>query len=151
LDLILGIFHTNKDFSIRFLIYIYINRMGKAFLYEVPQKQYLLVMTILPVCLLESLHNYVCLTQSSEFVIKIRYFLYRALLPIEMIGEMMCVLKVDNNSLYVKFCMMFYLIMFCAIEVYDNYTVSDRLYKDHINIELKRQKHEEALYDKKEQ
>jgi hypothetical protein len=103
LDILLALSHTNKSFSTRYFIYIFLNRFTKSFLYDISHTEYLLVMTIFPMTVMEALHNYVCISLNNVFVLKIRYFLYRALLFVELAGEVMLIYNMDHYSSLINF------------------------------------------------
>jgi len=150
-DLILCYIESNKEFSLKYLIYIYINRIAKAFLYTIIEKQYLLILSILPWTILESLHNYVSLTQNSVFFINLRYFSYRVILPISLMGEIFSIRKMDHHSNFFKLFLYLYLILFFILELFDNYKVSERMYNDYAKIYQMKNRRKEEFIKKKDQ
>jgi len=152
LDLILAATHTNNEFSIRYLIYVFLNKLAKSFLlYPLTEKQYLLAISIFPMLILESLHSYVSISKNSAVIIKLRCLAFYALLPLEFLGEAICIHKLEHHSTYFIFFMYLYLLMFAIIEFVDHFTVSERISKDYLIYKLIEYKEAEKLIIKKDQ
>jgi len=127
LDYIVSFTQNNKEFTIMLLLYTYFNRIAKSFLYDVPQQQYLLIITIIPLCLLEILHTYICVFLNNDNLVKLRKYLFRVLLPVQLYGDMMCIYYIEHDSWSIYFSLYFYLIIFFLVEMYDNYLVSEKI------------------------
>jgi len=151
LDLILGFTYDIKEFSLNFMLYFYINKYAKVYLYGMKSKRYLLFLTVLPMTLMESLHYYVNINNTKELTIKLRYYSYRFLLPINLIGDILSILNIEHHSTFFICFLIMFLIVFFLVELYDHYHVSNVMYREYKNYLLLTINEKQELLIKKDQ
>ena len=143
LDLVLYASHQCPQFSIRYLLFTHTVKIAKSFLYGVStytDQQYLLVITLLPVMIMETLHTVLCIYPHNDLLINLRLFAYRALMPLQLFAEMLCIYYLEHHSPIMYITLFVYLIVWFFIELYDNYKVSNRFKTDDIKWKIKMEK-----------